>query len=477
MKRRVFLLKNIIIAIFTSFLVCGCSTNNANSDSDSTQQSEDHVHTFLEGYKFDEGSHWKECTSCHEITAKESHIFDDWKTIKEPSVFEEGTEERRCRVCDYFEQRQIELNPYQKWKEMRDYILSSSSFTFATYKDGELQSLQLFDGNKMQSGEDIYTFGDENYKFYLENDVWYREECEESNQRLDILNWLEHWYLDETMYFIEDGVDILILKDKETLEELYSFITKDSMIMTNSDDRYEFIDINNTKVDVPEDWQIKEPPVVEQMIKNEDGTYNLSLIKSVLTNWLMGDNAIYPGEELIFKWNDSRSRVRAIKAINVPDFTAYIDVYKENGSTFLLKLSITDENILNGIANGTIATDVSLADALREVSWRKVKMKTESTQDMDADINDIIIRAKNALNYLGIEGDVLFAYETGKISTSLDYGEGLDFYQSVFVSNGKLYSFSFNALSKNDVLQNTNKWDVKITDEKQLDLGNVAFYC
>ena len=367
-----------------------------------------------------------------------------------------------------------ERTPYQKWKDMRNLILSASSFTYTTYQNDELQSKQMFAGDAMQSNGAIYTFGDEKFKFTLEDGIWYREDSEEENPKSEILSWLEHWSLDETMYFIEDDAEIMILKDNNTLQELYSSITKDSMVLTGDGLSYEFTNINNTKVNVPTDYQIKEPPVVEQMIKNEDGTYNLPLIKSVLTNWMMGDNTIYPGEELMFKW--SSSHLRAIKAINVSDLTAYIDVYKGNGSTFLCKLSITDANILNNIANDAIQTETNLADALREISWRKVDIKTEIEQDMEASNSAVVGRAQNALNYLGIEEQVLFAYETGKVSSSLTFGAGLDFNQCVFTSTGKLYTLHYDALSKNDVIQNTNKWTVEKTAEKQLDEGNVAFY-
>lgn len=64
----------------------------------------EHTHTYSDGFRTDESSHWKEC-ECGEKSEDAKHTFGTWVITKDATENEEGSRERSCEVCG-FKQRE-----------------------------------------------------------------------------------------------------------------------------------------------------------------------------------------------------------------------------------------------------------------------------------------------------------------------------------------------------------------------------------
>ena len=62
-------------------------------------------HQYNDTYKYNEFEHYKEpiCSHKDQIMALAEHTMSDWKITKEPTRTVEGSYERKCQTCDYFE--------------------------------------------------------------------------------------------------------------------------------------------------------------------------------------------------------------------------------------------------------------------------------------------------------------------------------------------------------------------------------------
>ena len=58
------------------------------------------VHSFGDEYEHDENLHWKECSICHDPSAKEPHEFVD-ETVTKATDTVEGVVRHTCSVCGY----------------------------------------------------------------------------------------------------------------------------------------------------------------------------------------------------------------------------------------------------------------------------------------------------------------------------------------------------------------------------------------
>ena len=74
----------------------------------------------------DSGSESRECLECHyrqtRKIAKKGHAWGKWETVKEPTCAETGEETRKCKVCGKKDTREIEKKPhdYGEWTVTRE---------------------------------------------------------------------------------------------------------------------------------------------------------------------------------------------------------------------------------------------------------------------------------------------------------------------------------------------------------------------
>ena len=69
-----------------------------------------HQHSFSEEWLFDSSYHWHESTCGHDVKDSfEAHCFGDWIIDKEPTEYECGSKHRKCLVCEYLVNEDIEV--------------------------------------------------------------------------------------------------------------------------------------------------------------------------------------------------------------------------------------------------------------------------------------------------------------------------------------------------------------------------------
>ena len=93
MRKTLFL---IIVVLILSFTLNACKSNGKECE-----------HQY-DNYLYDGYEHWQACSMCNEELPRETHVFSEWIVIKDASEKEEGLRERRCKVCNYFEEEIID---------------------------------------------------------------------------------------------------------------------------------------------------------------------------------------------------------------------------------------------------------------------------------------------------------------------------------------------------------------------------------
>ena len=91
--------------------------------------------------------------------------------------------------------------------------------------------------------------------------------------------------------------------------------------------------------------------------------------------------------------------------------------------------------------------------------------------------DDVFDRAKNALARDGIETDIVLAYETDRINSSMTYGSGMTYEMACYTADGNYYEYEIDALNKTRVLDNdTTKFGVEQKVKETVLQENIELY-
>ena len=216
-----------------------------------------------------------------------------------------------------------------------------------------------------------------------------------------------------------------------------------------------------------------------ESIINENGTYNLRLIKEIMTNWITKDNQ-FDTDILDLKrgavFND-------IKLIDPQKMEFYILGFSTAYQKMTIcKLKVTDEDFLLDMSSKNITSKEMFIERLFALTARKI-----STDGITNNIDifriddgiaeaDVIIRTTNLLKKVNSEADVLFAYETASEGSDLTYGAGYGYHSVAYTSDSKLHVFSVSCLSKEHVLNDTDKYGVVSDNVTNIYEQNLEFY-
>lgn len=210
----------------------------------------------------------------------------------------------------------------------------------------------------------------------------------------------------------------------------------------------------------------------------QDGVYNLSAILDVWEDYVKGNNTYQV--DLVTGMLSARMSYGSTKLIDISEekFTFYIFAKnREMPNTPQFKtFEITCPTIISNIKNQTISTQTQLASALYNIDAQYFDVNQIISIDTSIDDNDALSRTKNLLAKVGSDADVLFAYETASEGSDLTYGAGYGYRTVAYTSDSKLHVFSVSCLSKEDVLNDTNKYGVTRDSVTNIYEQNLEFY-
>ena len=210
----------------------------------------------------------------------------------------------------------------------------------------------------------------------------------------------------------------------------------------------------------------------------QDGVYNLSAILDVWEDYVKGNNTYQV--DLVTGMLSARMSYGSTKLIDISEekFTFYIFANnREMPNTPQFKtFEITCPAVISNIKNQMISTQTQLASALYNVDAGCFEVTHIINIDTSVANNDALLRATNLLRKVNSEADVLFAYETASEGSSLTYGAGMGYHSVAYTSDSKLHVFSVSCLSKEDVLDDTDKYGVVSDNVTSIYEQNLEFY-
>lgn len=210
----------------------------------------------------------------------------------------------------------------------------------------------------------------------------------------------------------------------------------------------------------------------------ENGVFNLPAILTVWENYVKGNNTYQV--DLVTGMLSARMSYESTKLIDISDekFTFYIFAKnREMPSTPQFKtFEITCPTLISNIKNRIISAQTQLASALYNVEAQYFNVTPIVNIDTSIGNNEVLSRTKNLLAKVGSSADVLFAYETAPGDSDLTYGTGFTYDSVVYTSDSKLHVFHVSCLSKEDVLNDTDKYGVKSDNVTNIYEQNLQFY-
>lgn len=210
-----------------------------------------------------------------------------------------------------------------------------------------------------------------------------------------------------------------------------------------------------------------------ESIINENGTYNLRLIKEIMTNWITKDNQF--GRDIItFKYGSALQEVALINPQNLEIYA--LAVYEDAGTMAFVKFEIGDSTLLEDMAAKSITTKEAFVERLNALTARKILVEKVIGIDMTVSSNEVLARAENLLAKVGSDADVVFAYETTSLGDDLTYGAGFWYKTVCYTNDSKLHVMEVSTATKEDVSNDTDKYGVASDNVTNIYEQNLEFY-
>lgn len=210
----------------------------------------------------------------------------------------------------------------------------------------------------------------------------------------------------------------------------------------------------------------------------QDGIYNLSAILPVWEDYVKGNNKYQV--DLVTGMLSARMSYESTKLIDISEEKITFYIFAKNrempNTPQFKTFEITCPTIISNIKNQTISTQTQLASALYDVDAQYFNVTQIISIDTSIDNKDVLSRTKNLLAKVGSDADVLFAYETVPGVSDLTYGAGFTYDSVAYTSDSKLHVFHVCCLSKEDVLNDTNKYGVNSDSVTNIYEQNLEFY-
>ena len=356
----------------------------------------------------------------------------------------------------------VEKTPADIWRETKALALEKGNFTFKTYENGALTRALFVDNDNAKVGDTYYTFGETNYEFNNEDDVWYRSETTQTNPKQEVVTWLNNLTLHSNDIYVVDDAEYLMVKDLNTGYKCYTTADGESLLVVRDEFVWELSDIDNTIVDVPTNWQEKQPQEMTQIVR-DDGTYNIKLMKSLVLDWLQGNNA--QGKDyLAYKMRNDAYQTQGLLFVNPTDVKLQLGIFYATQDE-LPKLRMLLAEIDNQQLDYT--SKEAFVDCLYNFT------RAGFTYDFQIDgmsSNANSLRQGDAvLAKLGKESHAVVAYETDILTSGLMGST----YDVVFMdNNGVFYAARLQAESKEAVL-NGQDFYCDLTKMIETDAENV----
>jgi uncharacterized repeat protein (TIGR02543 family) len=210
----------------------------------------------------------------------------------------------------------------------------------------------------------------------------------------------------------------------------------------------------------------------------QNGIYNLPAILPVWENYVKGNNTYQV--DLVTGMLSARMSYGSTKLIDINEEKITFYIFAKNrempNTPQFKTFEITCPTIISNIKNHTISTQTQLASALYNFDAQYFNVTQIISIDTSIDENEVLSRAKNLLAKVGSDADVLFAYETAPGAADLTYGNGFTYDSVVYTSDSKLHVFHVCCLSKEDVLNDTDKYGVNSDNVTNIYEQNLDFY-
>ena len=340
----------------------------------------------------------------------------------------------------------VEKTPADIWRETKALALEKGNFTFKTYENGALTRALFVDNDNAKVGDTYYTFGETNYEFNNEDDVWYRSETTQTNPKQEVVTWLNNLTLHSNDIYVVDDAEYLMVKDLNTGYKCYTTADGESLLVVRDEFVWELSDIDNTIVDVPTNWQEKQPQEMTQIVR-DDGTYNIKLMKSLVLDWLKGNNA--QGKDYI-TYKMTNFQTEDVLFVNPTDDGLQIGaLYSAESELPQIRFALFN------IANENISYDSKNAfvDSLYNLPGKKFVTQFY-VSGLYAN-EDTIKQANNILTKMGRTTNAVWAMETDRVSTGFT---GFEYKFVLFDSEGTFISTAIGTASKDYVINGTENW-------------------
>ena len=335
---------------------------------------------------------------------------------------------------------------------VRDSAVGCRNFTMSVKQNGEEQTIKIDPDATMYDDNKIFSFeGNKRYWYNLENNVWVREVTEDEDPSEKWVDWMASF---EIMGY--DDIEKIFEGSDKNNHGIVMYEIPGGFYFSCGDTEVEVTGIGETEIKIPRRWEEREEQIVDVSLVNADGSYKLDLMKSLLWDWVNGDNQF--GKDILsYRSRNDNLKTQRILFVNpTAGALRFGAVIKNQNGTYFNTYSI--ENI-------DYSTQASFVNSLRQISTRQaISVVNENVQiDTSASDEDVATRTANVMNFLG-KGDeeVVDVCESVRLGSTLTYGSGLA-YRELIVTRNEVYLVTIDTRSKQDVLENTSKWDAQLT--------------
>ena len=213
-----------------------------------------------------------------------------------------------------------------------------------------------------------------------------------------------------------------------------------------------------------------------ELIINEDGSYNLGLIKDIFSDWVSGNNQ-FENDVFNYKSSGGWGTLQEVFFVDPENLELYATTFNQEYNLKLFaKLSIGDAAFLEDMSAKNVVTEYDFLRRLNEISVRKIGTTSFIEIDQTVSSENANARAVNLLKKVGNDADVIFAYETAPGALDLEFGMGYTYDSIAYTSDSMLHVFHVSCLSKEHVLNDTDKYGVVSDTVTSIYEQNLEFY-
>ena len=352
-------------------------------------------------------------------------------------------------------------------------ISSLSSNNFTVKIDNNIYKIN---NSNLDINGKIYQYNTNNYYVYelknSETNAYSKEETTDlSFKNINVGSWTDILTISNQMELnrVDVNKNEAYIVKKETAFPEFLISYTDNGFKLIKDDEIEFYNIGTTEIIIPTNIYQEEKYIIK------DGKFNLINLKSVLTDWINGEN-----KDNMNVFYDSASRnLVDIKLININNgaLEFYAEAAAKSGNVYLSHVTFISEDVNNEFAKTNLKED-----DLKAVLYEQNSLSID--YDSVFLINNELlmqekVRTKNILAKDSVDvnvDDILFVYETTRTSTNITYGDGINYKTAFCLKDGRYFEYTVGTLSKADVLENSEYWDAIKTKNENVLIENIDLY-